>query len=338
MNSLMMKKNKIEIASYLLMAIFILSAFILKLIPALIAGLLMYLLITGIFQSVKKRVGESANRVTILCLAAIVALLISLITIGVINSISFGSDGIADLTSETLTIISELKNYLPESWLALIPQDMLYVKNKAIEILKENMGNIFSVTTNSLKAVTQMFLGAIIGAIVAFYEVGSEKPHYKPLANHLIIRIKVFKEQFSKLIISQIKISGINTILTAIYLLIILPLFDVKMPYVATLLILTFICGLIPVIGGIISNSLIIVLSLTISFKVVICSIIFLILVNLSEYYTNAKIVGVEMKTSMWEILIAMMVMEVIFGIWGIALAPVIYGYIKEELKIKNMV
>lgn len=336
--NIIQKKFKIELASYILMTIFILSAFVLNLVPALVAGLLIYLLITSIFNGLKKKVGANANRVTILILAAIVASVISLITFAILNSVSYGTDGITSLANETFRIVAELKNYLPESWLALIPQDMIVIKEKVVEVVKENVLNIFAVTASSFKIMTQMFLGMIVGAIIAFCEVDKEHKAYRPLANEIMNRIHVFKECFSKLIVSQIKISAINTTLTAIYLIVVLPIFGVDMPYKTTLLIVTFICGLIPVIGGIISNSLIIILSLTIGIKVVIASVVFLFLVNLSEYYTNAKIVGGEMNTTMWELLIAMIVMEVIFGIWGVVLAPVIYGYIKQELKMKNLV
>ena len=337
-NTIVNKKFKIELASYILMAVFILSAFVLNLVPALIAGLLIYLLITSIFNGLKKRVGANANRVTILVLAAIVSSIISLITVAILNSVSYGTGGVTSLANETFRIVAELKSYLPESWVALIPQDMIVIKEKVVEVVKDNVLNIFAVTASSFKIMTQMFLGMIIGGIIAFCEVDKEESQYKPLAKEMMNRIHVFKECFSKLIISQIKISAINTILTAIYLIIVLPIFGVDIPYKTTLLIVTFVCGLIPVIGGIISNSLIIILSFTIGIKVVIASVVFLFLVNLSEYYTNAKIVGGEMDTSMWELLISMIVMEVIFGIWGVVLAPVIYGYIKEELKLKRLV
>lgn len=338
MNNIQKINKKIETSSYIIMLGLIISAFVLKLIPALIGGMIIYLMVINIFYALKKRIGDSADRVTMLILAGIFTSIISLITVAIINSVGYGSNSFKGLTEEAFRIVTELKSYLPESWLSLIPKDMIVIKEKLIEVVKENVMNIFSVTANSLKGMTQMFLGMIIGGIVAFCEVGKDESAYKPLAKALMKRIHVFKEQFSKLIISQIKISAINTMLTAIYLIIVLPIFSIDMPYKTTLLIVTFICGLIPVIGGIISNSLIIILSLTISFKVVIASVAFLILVNMSEYYTNAKIVGGEMNTSMWELLCAMIVMEVLFGIWGVVLAPVVYSYIKEELKLKRLV
>ena len=79
-------------------------------------------------------------------------------------------------------------------------------------------------------------------------------------------------------------------------------------------------------------------MSLTLSFEVAVFSLIFLVVIHKMEYYINAKIVGSKIKTSIWELLIAMIIMETLFGLIGVAVAPIIYGYIKEELKQLDMV
>ena len=79
-------------------------------------------------------------------------------------------------------------------------------------------------------------------------------------------------------------------------------------------------------------------MSVTLSFKVAIGSLAFLVIIHKLEYYINAKIVGSKIKTSIWELLIAMIVMETLFGLLGVAIAPVIHGYIKEELKLKELI
>lgn len=160
----------------------------------------------------------------------------------------------------------------------------------------------------------------------------------RPLKEALTERIKIFAEVFRKVISAQVKISAINTILTSIYLLIALPLCGIHLPYAKTLVLITFLVGLIPVLGNLISNVLIFLISLTVGFKVAIASIVFLIIIHKMEYYINAKIVGEKIKISIWELLLAMLVMETLFGLMGVALAPVIYGYIKEELKLKKLI
>ena len=52
-----------------------------------------------------------------------------------------------------------------------------------------------------------------------------------------------------------IAIMPINTVITAVYLVIVLPLLGVSLPFAKTLVVVTFVCGLIPVVGNLIANS-----------------------------------------------------------------------------------
>ena len=110
------------------------------------------------------------------------------------------------------------------------------------------------------------------------------------------------------------------------------------MPYAKSLILLSFLFGLIPVLGNLIINFLVVALSITVSFKLAIFSLLFLVLIHKLEYYINAKIVGSRLHISIWELLISMVVMEAIFSMVGVVLAPAIYGYIKEELKLNKII
>ena len=181
----------------------------------------------------------------------------------------------------------------------------------------------------------------ILGAVVAFsflhnYEKTSEEK--KPFLANSLKRISIFSTVFSHVVFAQVKISIINTFLTGLYVIVALPLFNINMPYSKTIILLTFLFGLIPVLGNLIVNVVVVALSLTVSFELSVFSLIFLVVVHKLEYYVNAKIVGTKLKISIWELLIAMVLMESIFGVIGVVLAPVIYGYIKEELKLKLII
>ena len=60
---------------------------------------------------------------------------------------------------------------------------------------------------------------------------------------------------------------------------------------------------------------------------------VFLVVIHKLEYFLNAKIIGAQIESSAWELLLAMVVCERIFGIGGIVIAPVYYAYLKNELK-----
>ena len=118
----------------------------------------------------------------------------------------------------------------------------------------------------------------------------------KPLSLAFYERVKNFTNVFERVIFAQGKISAINTSLTAIYLLIVLPMFNINLPYAKTLVLLTFLVGLIPVLGNLISNTFIVLLSVTSSLKVGIASLAFLVIIHKLEYYINAKIVVTRQK------------------------------------------
>ena len=62
--------------------------------------------------------------------------------------------------------------------------------------------------------------------------------------------------------------------------------------------------------GNLISNTIIIILSLGASLYVALASLVFLVVIHKLEYFLNAKIIGSEIESSAWELLVAMVVFE----------------------------
>ena len=117
-----------------------------------------------------------------------------------------------------------------------------------------------------------------------------------------------------------------------IFLLGVLPLFGVHLPLSKTLVLITFLAGLLPVVGNIISNTIITIVALSVSFYVAVAALLYLIVIHKLEYFLNARIVGGEIQARAWELLLAMLVMEAAFGLAGLVAAPVFYAYLKREL------
>lgn len=343
-----MNQNKLtEIVSYFLAATFIIACFSMHLISVLISGLTIYLLVTHFYQMISPKVkSHRAGTLTLLALIVVALLVLSGIFFGIYSAVKVGNSNMQNMGQYAFNILQEIKKYLPQSVVNYIPDDVLILKEKMTTTLTENSPHIFEMTSHSVKALAHVVIGLFLGAIVAFSFLKPEAESDdaskiikdKPFIFHLKNRIHIFTEVFAKVMTAQVKISGINTALTAIYLLMALPVFGIHLPYAKTLVLLTFVVGLIPVFGNLITNTLIFLISLTVGFKVAIASIIFLIVVHKLEYYVNARIVGHKIQTAIWELLLAMLIMETIFGIVGVALAPVIYGYIKEELKLKEII
>ena len=93
-------------------------------------------------------------------------------------------------------------------------------------------------------------------------------------------RIVNFETSYERVFLAQVKISLIDTALTGLYLYLILPLFGVELPFKLTVLVIAFIVGLIPVAGNLISNTIIIILSLGASLYVAVASLVFLVVIH----------------------------------------------------------
>jgi predicted PurR-regulated permease PerM len=183
-------------------------------------------------------------------------------------------------------------------------------------------------------------MGLLVAVLVFFrhIRVVAEHEPVKPFSFFLIQKAARFSEAFGQIVMAQVKISAINTTLTGIYLLVILPLFGRGLPFTPTILLITFVAGLIPVLGNLISNTVIVVVSLGISLGTAIASLTFLVLIHKLEYLVNSRIVGSQTSSQAWEILIAVVVGEAAFGIPGVVMAPIVYAFAKNELREKGLV
>src|SRR3954451_2241073 len=131
---------------------------------------------------------------------------------------------------------------------------------------------------------------------------------------------------FRSVVFAQVRISALNTALTALYLLGIVPWMGVHLPLTKTMIAVTFIAGLLPVIGNLISNTAIVVVSLSVSPLLAVSSLAFLVVIHKLEYFVNARVMGGQIHARAWELLLAMLVMDAIFGIPGVIAAPIYYA------------
>jgi len=126
--------------------------------------------------------------------------------------------------------------------------------------------------------------------------------------------------------------------LTALYLLVVLPLNGTPLPLAGTLVAATFVASLLPVVGNLVSNTMIVVVSLTQSVPVAGLSLAWLVGIHKLEYFVNARIIGGQIKARAWELLIAMIAMEAAFGLQGVIAAPIYYAYVKKELSDRGLI
>jgi predicted PurR-regulated permease PerM len=178
-------------------------------------------------------------------------------------------------------------------------------------------------------SIIQLIMGMIIGGIIAIQDSRVVLP---PFARALQERASHLQLAFQRIVFAQVRISAINAGLSAIYLLVVLPASDVHLPLAKTLVLLTFVFGLLPVVGNVISNTVLVIVSLSHSLQIACFSLCYMIVIHKLEYFLNAKIIGTQINAKAWELLIAILVMEAVFGIPGLVAAPVFYACLKIEL------
>ena len=176
-----------------------------------------------------------------------------------------------------------------------------------------------------------VLVGMVLGALVALGEV-HPVPRTAPFAHELGRRSMLVADAFRRVVFAQIRISALNTLFTATFLLGVLPLAGVQLPLAKTMVMLTFLLGLLPIVGNLISNTAITVIALSVSIYVAIAALAFLVVIHKLEYFLNAKIVGTQIRARAWELLSAMLLMEAAFGLSGLIAAPIYYAYVKREL------
>lgn len=203
--------------------------------------------------------------------------------------------------------------------------------------LREHAGALQSFGAELGRTFLHALIGMIIGAMVSLHEA-RPSTRRAPLAEALTERAIRLGDAFRRIVFAQVRISVLNTVLTTIYLVVVLPLLGVRLPLTKTLVAITFIAGLLPVLGNLISNTVIVVVSLSHSLGVAVGSLTFLVVIHKLEYFLNARIVGSEIQARAWELLLVMLAMESAFGIAGLIAAPIYYAYLKHELSARGLI
>jgi predicted PurR-regulated permease PerM len=148
---------------------------------------------------------------------------------------------------------------------------------------------------------------------------------YATTGTELLSRCRTFYASFVTVMGAQLIISLINTALTAAFLVL------AGFPHVTVIVVLTFLCGLLPVIGNLLSNTLITCVGLSVEPRLAVIALVFLISIHKLEYFLNSKIVGHRIKNPMWLTLLGLLLGEKLMGLPGMILAPVVLHYIKVE-------
>jgi predicted PurR-regulated permease PerM len=206
-----------------------------------------------------------------------------------------------------------------------------------IGAFKEETNYLKDVATFARNATTFIIFVAIgiVAAVSLFFNSqldlsrnvpASRNNLYSVFCGELSDRFRDFYRSFATVMGAQITISLINTVLTAIFVL------GVQLPDAPLLIALTFLCGLLPIVGNLVSNTIIVCVAFTVSLKIALIALIFLIAIHKLEYFLNSKIIGDLIRNPIWLTLLALIIGERLMGIPGMVLAPVILNYLRLEM------
>lgn len=324
--------------SWLLAVLSLIAVLHFGLLPALLSGLLVFELVHLLAPYLAHQVFcGRAKLVVVILLATIVIALTTAAGFGLAAVMKLEASGMPMLLTRLADMLEGYRSSLP-GWLARwLPANADALSDQLIDWLRHHADAVQLVSKEAGRVLVLIAIGMIIGGLISLREA-LPQAEYKPLARELVGRAQGLADAFRRMVFAQVRISALNTFFTSIFLLGVLPAFGVDLPLKKTMIAVTFVAGLLPVIGNLISNTVIVVIGMTHSLHVAVAGLVFLIVIHKLEYFLNARIIGSQIHARAWELLIAMLVMEAAFGIPGVIAAPIYYAYLKTALKEKGLI
>ena len=203
-----------------------------------------------------------------------------------------------------------------------LKQEAHYLRNVAHYAGSVSAALVFSIL--GIVAAASLFLKTGLDPYRGTHAVKNNL--YSISCDEVSTRFRDFYRSFATVMGAQLTISLINTTLTAIFVL------GVRLPHGPLVIAITFLCGLVPIVGNLVSNTIIVFLALTVSLKLAIGALVFLVLIHKLEYFLNSKIIGSRIRNPVWLTLIALIIGERLMGIPGLILAPVVLNYLRVEM------
>ncbi|RYF25202.1 MAG: AI-2E family transporter [Comamonadaceae bacterium] len=332
------------IASYLLMAATLVLVMWRGLLPGLLCVCLGFLLTRWLAPRLgrigRRRAHTARTTPTGQALAAAVVMLAPLVLL--VFALSHSRSYIVEAPQQYKELLDflartvlELRLKLPTDIASQLPVGAAEIQRAIAAYLGAKAGALAMAGRAWLTGLLYAYVGLLIGALAAVRTVGATRG---PLAQQLVLRVAYFGAAFRQIVAAQFWIAAFNTLLTALFLLLVLPLWDLRLPYTPALITLTFLAGLVPIVGNLLCNAVITLVGLSVSPAAAVACLAFLVLIHKAEYVINAKVVGQRTHMGVWELLAVMFVAEAVFGPAGLVAAPLFYAYLKKELEAARLV
>lgn len=335
----MVEISKVYYFTQVLMIAALLGILHLGLLPAFLAGLLIYNFVEFGSRMMQRRgvVPGMGKIILLVFLALIVVSGVVFLSLQVAAYLTTGTESLFSLFQRMADVVDRGRNLLPAWAQVFFPADTEAWQAASSEWLRENAKGLSLAGRDAGIFVVHLIIGMIIGGMVAI-SPPQNKEMRGVLGKALKERMSFIGKAFRRVVFSQFRISLLNTFLTGIFLAIIMPLLGQPLPMTHVMIGVTFIVGLLPIVGNLISNTVICLIGLSVSPFAAIASLVYLVFIHKLEYFVNARIIGGEIRARAWEILIAMLAMETAFGLSGLVAAAIYYAYLKDELTAQKLI
>jgi predicted PurR-regulated permease PerM len=223
--------------------------------------------------------------------------------------------------------LDTLREALPESIALSIPEDLTELRSRVFGWLQNHAASLGGLGGKVAHGLVQGIFAILVAAMAAgaTWQARALQSDDRFIGRLLLV--------LERVVLAQMRIALFNTSMTALYLFVILPAFGFVLPFRGLLTLFTLVTGVLPVLGNLLANTLVFLISLAVSPWVAVASVAFLILIHKTEYFINARTVGARVQVASWEILAAMLTGEALFGVQGLVAAPLLYPFFKREIQ-----
>jgi predicted PurR-regulated permease PerM len=305
----------------------------LNLVAALMAGLGGFVLYRWVqAQTIRYTARWTSRTLRLLLVSAALALLGLALFEGFELLLSASSGGLGKLLQLMADTLDQIRATAPGWVVDRLPASADAMQQAISAWLRLHAGQLQHWGRQALHVLVHLIIGLVIGLMAGAATGAPARP--EAVAVRLVQdRLRQLAAAFADVMAAQIRISLINSALTALYLLVALPALGYHVPLAPTLVAFCFFVSLLPIIGNLLSNAAITLAALTVSLWLGVASLAFLVVVHKLEYFLNARIVGGRTSVPTYAMLAGMLVLEAAFGVAGLVTAPIYCAWLTRELR-----
>ncbi len=213
----------VVLASLILVFGGLLLALPLRLLPSLLAGLLVFELVNMLTPKLEHLIaGRRARWLAVALLGTLIVSVLSLIFAGAISFLLHEAENPGASLGKFMVVVDKARGQLPPFIDAYLPASAAEFQVAIGEWLTKHLSELQLVGKDAAHMFVTLLIGMVLGAIVALQHA-SDVTQRKPLAAALFDRLRLLVQAFRNIVFAQIKISALNTAFTAIFLAVILP-------------------------------------------------------------------------------------------------------------------